>query len=98
MKRCLASGRERFELWVGTAVLANNLMTIAALMNKRTLRKRRKTADVNSGRKTPKTRPREKKTEQGAKVLILATLSCAQQFELDGSQELNHPVLPIAPF
>jgi Transposase DDE domain len=54
MKRCLASGRERFELWVGTAVLANNLMTIAALMNKRTRRKKRKPADVNSGRTPPK--------------------------------------------
>ena len=32
MKRCLAEGRERFELWVGAAVLANNLMTIAALL------------------------------------------------------------------
>ena len=32
MKRCLAQGRERFELWVGAAVLANNLMRIAALM------------------------------------------------------------------
>ena len=30
MKRCLAEGRERFELWVGAAVLANNLMKIAA--------------------------------------------------------------------
>src|SRR6202030_2561792 len=28
MKRCLAEGRERFELWVGAAVLANNLMRI----------------------------------------------------------------------
>jgi len=27
MKRCLAQGRERFELWVAAAVLANNLMT-----------------------------------------------------------------------
>ena len=26
MKRCLAEGRDRFELWVGAAVLANNLM------------------------------------------------------------------------
>ena len=26
MKRCLAEGRERFELWVGAAVLASNLM------------------------------------------------------------------------
>lgn len=32
MKRCLAQGRERFELLVGAAVLANNLMVIAALM------------------------------------------------------------------
>ena len=30
MKRCLAEGRERFELWVGAAVLANNLMRTAA--------------------------------------------------------------------
>ena len=30
MKRCLAEGRERFELWVAAAVLANNLMKIAA--------------------------------------------------------------------
>ena len=29
MKRCLAEGRERFELLVGAAVLANNLMRIA---------------------------------------------------------------------
>jgi transposase, IS5 family len=32
MKRCLAEGPERFELWVGAAVLANNLMRIAALL------------------------------------------------------------------
>ena len=32
MKRCLAEGRERFELWVAAAVLANNLMKIAALL------------------------------------------------------------------
>jgi len=32
MKRCLASGRERFEVLVGAAVLANNLMKIAELM------------------------------------------------------------------
>ena len=31
MKRCLAEGRDRFELWVGAAVLANNLMRIAAM-------------------------------------------------------------------
>jgi IS5 family transposase len=32
MKRCLAEGRDRFELWVGAAVLANNLMRIADLL------------------------------------------------------------------
>ncbi len=32
MKRCLAHGRERFELLVGAAVLANNLMVIARLL------------------------------------------------------------------
>jgi hypothetical protein len=36
-------GGERFELWVGTAVLANNLMIIAALKNLRTRRKKAKT-------------------------------------------------------
>ena len=32
MKRCLAKGRERFEVFVGAAVLANNLLRIAALL------------------------------------------------------------------
>src|SRR6266567_6467865 len=32
MKRCRASGRERFEILVGAAVLANNLMKIAELL------------------------------------------------------------------
>ena len=41
MKRCLAEGRDRFELCVGAAVLANNLMRIAALKKKRTRRKRK---------------------------------------------------------
>jgi len=41
MKRCLAEGRERFELWVGAAVLANNLMRISALLTERTRRKRK---------------------------------------------------------
>jgi transposase, IS5 family len=35
MKRCLAKGRERFEILVGAAVLANNLMRIADLLEKR---------------------------------------------------------------
>ena len=43
MKRCLAEGRDRFELLVAAAVLANNLMRIAALLTKRSSR-RRKTA------------------------------------------------------
>jgi transposase, IS5 family len=40
MKRCLAEGNERFELLVGAAVLANNLMKIASLLAKRSSRKR----------------------------------------------------------
>jgi transposase, IS5 family len=35
MKRCLAEGIAHFELWVAAAVLANNLMSIAALLKKR---------------------------------------------------------------
>jgi transposase, IS5 family len=41
MKRCLAQGLERFELLVGAAVLANNLMNIASLLIKQTPRRRR---------------------------------------------------------
>ena len=41
MKRCLAEGRERFELLVGAAVLANNLLTIASSMQKRSADRRR---------------------------------------------------------
>ena len=41
MKRCLAEGHQRFELSVGAAVLANNLMRIAALLTKQTRRKRK---------------------------------------------------------
>ena len=44
MKRCLAKGRERFELLVGAAVLANNLMRIADLLEKRKLNRRRAAA------------------------------------------------------
>lgn len=41
MKRCLAEGPERFEVLVGAAVLTNNLMIIAHLLNqkKKTLRR-----------------------------------------------------------
>jgi IS5 family transposase len=35
MKRCLAKGRERFEILVGAAVLANNLMRIADLLERK---------------------------------------------------------------
>ncbi|MGQ0655232.1 MAG: hypothetical protein ACT4P4_23700 [Betaproteobacteria bacterium] len=35
MKRCLAEGRERFELLVGAAVLANNLLVIARLLSEK---------------------------------------------------------------
>src|ERR1700730_5573888 len=41
IKRCLAEGRERFELWVAAAVLANNLMKIAALLADRSSRTRK---------------------------------------------------------
>jgi IS5 family transposase len=41
MKRCLAQGLERFELLIGAAVLANNLMRIASLLIKQSLRQRR---------------------------------------------------------
>lgn len=40
MKRCLATGRERFELLVGAAVLANNLLIIAQLLDKKRSRHR----------------------------------------------------------
>jgi IS5 family transposase len=43
MKRCLAEGHERFELLVAAAVLANNLMNIAALLTKRPSRRRKVT-------------------------------------------------------
>ena len=41
MKRCLAEGRERFEVLVGAAVLANNLMRIAEMLMPKSLRKRK---------------------------------------------------------
>ena len=41
MKRCLAEGLRNFEIWVGAAVLANNLMKIGALLRAREARKRR---------------------------------------------------------
>jgi len=44
MKRCLAEGRERFELLVGAAVLANNLMVIARLLMEKEKRRRRRAA------------------------------------------------------
>jgi IS5 family transposase len=40
MKRCLAEGRQRFEVLVGAAVLANNRMRIAAMLSKRSSRRR----------------------------------------------------------
>jgi len=41
MKRCRAEGAERFALFVGAAVLPNNLMIIAALLTKRSSRRRK---------------------------------------------------------
>jgi IS5 family transposase len=42
MKRCLLEGEERFELFVGAAVLANNLLMIAKRLEKRKVRRRRR--------------------------------------------------------
>jgi transposase, IS5 family len=39
MKRCRAEGAERFTLFVGAAVLANNLLILAALLTKRSSRR-----------------------------------------------------------
>jgi IS5 family transposase len=44
MKRCRAEGRERFELFVGAAVLANNLMIIARLLIEKQKRRRQRAA------------------------------------------------------
>jgi IS5 family transposase len=41
MKRCLAEGRDRFEMLVGAAVLTNNLMRIAILLTQRSWRRRK---------------------------------------------------------
>jgi IS5 family transposase len=43
MKRCLAQGRQRFESFVGAAVLANNLMRIASLLEKSSSHKKKAT-------------------------------------------------------
>jgi len=40
----MSEGLERFEVFVGVAVLANNLMRIAALLSKRSARRKRKVA------------------------------------------------------
>ena len=41
MKRCLAHGKPRFELFVGVTVLANNLLKIAQLLIKKNEPRRR---------------------------------------------------------
>ncbi len=41
MKRALVEGREHFELFVGAAVLANNLLVIAELLRRQPIRHRR---------------------------------------------------------
>jgi transposase, IS5 family len=43
MKRCRAKGAEHFELFVGAAVLANNLMKIGELLVKRAKRRAKRT-------------------------------------------------------
>ena len=44
MKRCLLKGRARFEILVGAAVLANNLIRIADPLDKRKPNRRRAAA------------------------------------------------------
>src|ERR1039458_7723853 len=44
MRRCRAKGRERFEMLVGAAVLANNLMRIAQLLEEQKPKRRRSAA------------------------------------------------------
>ena len=44
MKRCLLEGRPRFEVFVGAAVLANNLIIIARQLDQRPARRRRPAA------------------------------------------------------
>ena len=44
MKRALVEGREHFELFVGAAILANNLMVIAELLRRKAARRRRPAA------------------------------------------------------
>jgi transposase, IS5 family len=44
MKRALVEGHDHFELFVGAAVLANNLMVIAALLRRKAARRRRPAA------------------------------------------------------
>ncbi len=41
MRRCPLAGRDRFEVFVGAAVLANNLLRIAALLSQPAARRRR---------------------------------------------------------
>jgi IS5 family transposase len=41
MRRCPLAGRERFEVFVGAAILANNLLRIADLLRQRPARRRR---------------------------------------------------------
>jgi transposase, IS5 family len=43
MKRCRAESAERFALFVGAPVLANNLMIIAALLTRRSSRRQKAT-------------------------------------------------------
>ena len=40
MKRCLARGKQRFGVFIGVAVLANNLMKIAELLIRRENKKK----------------------------------------------------------
>lgn len=44
MKRCLAEGPQRFEVFVGVAILANNLLVLADLLQKHRAKRRKRAA------------------------------------------------------
>jgi hypothetical protein len=44
MRRCLSHGRARFEVFVGMAVLANNLLILAELLRKKERARKKRAA------------------------------------------------------
>jgi IS5 family transposase len=62
MRRCPLEGRERFEVFVGAAVLANNLLRIAALLHRRAARRRPDSRPVS--RVLPPTSARRRRSQK----------------------------------